>query len=89
MGIASLVLGIISLIFGIILGWIPFIGFIFPILAIVGLILGIVDTAKKSQTDDKKGISIAGLVTSAFAVIVTISMFFISGALSLVILSEM
>lgn len=65
MGIASLVLGIISLI----AGWIPFICFIAFVLAIIGLILGIVDTVKKNKTGDKKrGISIAGLIISAVAI---------------------
>ena len=65
MGVASLVLGIISLV----TGWIPFICFIAFILAIVGLILGIVDTIKKGKVPGaKKGISIAGLIISAVAI---------------------
>ena len=47
MGIASLILGIISLS----MGWIPFICFIMFALAIVGLILGAVDVAKKSKIE--------------------------------------
>lgn len=65
MGIASLVLGIIA----VVTGWIPFICFAAFIFAIVGLILGIVDTVKKNKTNDKKrGISIAGLIVSAIAI---------------------
>ena len=65
MGVASLVLGIIA----VITGWIPFICFLALILAIIGLILGIVDTAKKSKMNDsKRGISIAGLIVSALAI---------------------
>ena len=65
MGIASLILGIISLS----MGWIPFICFIMFALAIVGLILGAIDVAKKSKIDGgKKGIGIAGVVISALAI---------------------
>ena len=69
MGIASLILGIISLV----TGWIPFICFIMFALAIVGLILGAVDVAKKSKIEGgKKGIGIAGLVISALSIPVII-----------------
>lgn len=69
MGIASLILGIISLV----TGWIPFVCFIMLILAIIGLIFGIIDTLKKSKTQEaNKGISIAGMVVSALAVSVII-----------------
>ncbi len=65
MGVASLILGIIS----IVIGWIPFVCFFALILATIGLILGIVDTVKKNKTGDKKrGISIAGLIISAIAI---------------------
>lgn len=69
MGIASLILGIISLS----MGWIPFICFVMFALAIVGLILGAVDVAKKNKIEGgKKGIGIAGLVISALAIPVII-----------------
>ena len=73
MGVASLVLGIISFV----TGWIPFICLVSFILAVSGLILGIVDTIKKNKTgDNKKGISIAGLVLSAISIpIIIFSMF--------------
>lgn len=75
MGIASLVLGIISLV----LGWIPFVCFFVFILAVIGLVLGIVDTIKKNKTEDKKrGISIAGLIISAISIPVIIIMSFVS-----------
>lgn len=78
MGVASLVLGIIAFV----TGWIPFICLVSFILAVAGLILGIVDTIKKSKTgDNKKGISIAGLVLSAIAIpIIIFSMFVTLGA---------
>lgn len=68
MGVASLVLGIIS----VVTGWIPFMCFIAFALAIVGLILGIVDTVKKTKEDKKRGISIAGLIVSAIAIPIVI-----------------
>lgn len=75
MGVASLVLGIISLV----LGWIPFLCFFIFILAVIGLVLGIVDTIKKNKTNDKRrGISIAGLIVSAIAIPIIITMSFLS-----------
>lgn len=69
MGVASLILGIISLT----MGWIPFICFIMFALAIVGLILGAIDVHKKSKIEGgKKGLGIAGLVISAIAIPVII-----------------
>ena len=67
MGIASLILGIISLA----VGWIPFICFICLILAVIGLILGIVDTVKKNKAGipiNKTITSIVGLIISAIAI---------------------
>lgn len=81
MGIASFVLGIIS----ILMGWIPFLCFIMLMTAIIGLILGVIDTIKKSKTNDKnKGFSIAGLVTSAIA----IPIIFIMSIVSIAIIVE-
>lgn len=86
MGIAALVLGIIS----IIIGFIPLCGSIALLPAIIGLILGIVDTVQKSKKGEKKGVSIAGLVLSAIAVAVIIFWVFIfSAALSNVDVNEL
>ena len=68
MGIASMVIGIIALI----LGFVPLCGIIALVPAIVGLILGIVDTVKKSKVGAKKGMSIAGIVLCAISIIVII-----------------
>ena len=69
MGIAALVLGIVSLIFG----FIPLCGTWAIIHAIVGLILGIIDCVKQSKKEDgKKGKSIAGIVCSALAIVIII-----------------
>lgn len=64
MGIASLVLGIISLIMSLI----PGLGIFFCITAIIGIILGIISLCKKLD----KGKSIAGIITSAIAIIISI-----------------
>lgn len=76
MGIAALILGIISLI----IGFVPLCGSIALLPAIIGLILGIVDTVRKSKKGEKKGVSIAGLVLSAMATIVIVFWVFIFGA---------
>lgn len=64
MGIASLVLGIISLI----MSCIPIVGIFFCITAVMGIILGIISLCKKQE----KGKSIAGIVTSSLAIIIMI-----------------
>lgn len=71
MGIASLVLGIISVIGGII----PACNLFFTVPALVGLILGIVDAVKKGKTGEKKGMSIAGIVLNVIAFVVIIGMY--------------
>lgn len=76
MGVAALVLGIIS----IIIGFIPLCGSVAFIPALIGLILGIVDIVKKSKTEEKKGISIAGTILSGLAIIIILYWVFIVGA---------
>ena len=66
MGIASLVLGILSLL----ICWIPCVNYFAFIPAIVGLILGIVDTVQKSKKGENKGMSIAGIILTAIALVV-------------------
>lgn len=71
MGVASLVLGVISLI----IGWIPFIGFIAYITIIIGLILGIIGCVKKpaeGQPNNQKVPAIIGIVIGVIALIVRI-----------------
>ena len=65
MGVAALVLGIVS----IIIAWIPFCGSIAFVPAVIGLILGIVDTVQKSKKQEKKGLAIAGIVLNAIAIV--------------------
>lgn len=66
MGVASLVLGIIS----VIVGFIPLCGTWALVPAIVGLILGIVEAVKKSKAKEPKGKAIAGIVCSAIAIVI-------------------
>lgn len=73
MGVAALVLGIISLI----MSFIPVVGIFFSLLAIVSIILGIVSLCKKQD----KGKSIAGIITSSIAIIITIFYLFVIGGI--------
>ena len=85
MGIASLILGIISLT----TGWIPFICFIMFAIAIIGLILGAIDVSKKSKIEgSKRGVGIAGVVISALAIPVIIITSIVSIAAFAAVLNE-
>lgn len=68
MGVAALVLGIVSAI----AAFIPFCNTIAFVPAIVGLILGIVETVKKSKNKEPKGMGIAGIVLNTCAIILII-----------------
>ena len=76
MGVASLVLGILSLI----VSFVPCCGTLAIIPAIIALILGIVEVVKKSKAGQPKGMGIAGIVLSAISVIVIIVWFIVFGA---------
>ncbi len=65
MGIASMVIGIVSAI----LGFIPFCNYFAFIPAIVGLVLGIVEVVLKSKKKEPKGMSIAGIALNGAAII--------------------
>lgn len=80
MGVAALILGIISLV----IGFIPLCGAIAFMPAIIGLILGIVDIVLKKKKGEKIGMSIAGTVLSAIAVVVITFWVFIFGAAAIV-----
>lgn len=69
MGIASLVLGILSAI----IGFIPLCGMIALLPAFIGLILGIVDAVKKSKAGEPKGMAIAGIILSAISIVIIIA----------------
>ena len=76
MGVAALILGIVSIIVGII----PFCGAVAFVPAVIGLILGIVDTVQKNKNGEKKGMSIAGIVLNALAVLFIAFWIFVFGA---------
>ena len=65
MGVASLVLGIVS----VICGFIPLCNFFALIPAIVGLILGIVAAVGNKKKQQPNGMAIAGAIMSGIAII--------------------
>lgn len=79
MDVASLVLGIIS----IILGLIPLCGSVAFIPALVGLVLGIVTLVKKCKTPgEPKGMSIAGVALNSLSIIFIFFWIFVIAASS-------
>lgn len=66
MGTASLVIGIIAIIFG----FIPIINYFLLIPALLGLILGIIDIGIKVKQNKSRGESICGVVLNALAIFV-------------------
>ncbi len=68
MGIAALVIGIISMI----VGFIPFCNYFALIPAIIGLTLGIVDIVLKSKANQPKGSGIAGTVLCSISIVIII-----------------
>lgn len=66
MGVAALVLGIISFIFA----FIPCLGVYALVPAVLGLIFGIVGMIKSKKTGQGKGLSIAGFVLCILATVV-------------------
>ena len=84
MGIAALVLGIISLILaftgcGAWISWLT---------ALIGLILGIVAVVKGKKSGDKIGMGVAGIILSAIATIVTIVVIVFSFIIGVAALDE-
>ncbi len=68
MGIAALIIGIIS----IILGCIPFCNLFAIVPALVALVLGIIDWVKKKKNGEPKGKAIAGTICGAVALVVIV-----------------
>jgi lysylphosphatidylglycerol synthetase-like protein (DUF2156 family) len=67
--IAALVCGIV----GVVLSWIPFINFLAVILAIVAIITGVVGLRRAGPPEAPgKGMAIAGLITGAVALVVSV-----------------
>ena len=77
MAVASLVLGIISLI----VGFIPFCGAIALLPAIIALILGIVAIVQNKKKGQSVGMAVAGTVLSSIATLVILFWGFVLGAL--------
>ena len=76
MGVASLVLGIVS----VVISFIPVCGAWAVIPAVVGLVLGIIDWVKKSKASEPKGKAIAGAICSGVAIVIIIIEWAIIGA---------
>ena len=76
MAVASLVLGIISLI----IGFIPFCGAIAFIPALIAAILGIVAIVQNKKKGEKIGMAVAGTVLSIIAIVVMFFWFVVAGA---------
>lgn len=68
MGLVSLILGGVAFLFGVTIGWVPYVGFFFVFLALVGVILGIVGLIVKNKA---KGLAIAGTIVSGVALLAT------------------
>lgn len=66
MGIAAIIIGIISAI----LAFIPVCGVIAFLPAVVGIILGIVDVVQKGKKQLPKGIGIAGIILNVVAILI-------------------
>lgn len=76
MEVASLILGIISIIFS----FIPFVGMFAYLPAIISLILGIVSLAStKTREKNGKAMSLAGIVTSSISMVLAFIMIFVWG----------
>lgn len=76
MGVASLVLGIVTLI----IAFIPFCNTLSFIPSVVGLILGLVDMNKKKKEGQPRGMAIAGVILCLIALALVIVWVFIVGA---------
>ena len=73
MGTASLILGICS----VIIGMIPFCGTIAFLPAIIGLILGIIDFINKKQLNQPKTKALVGIILSTIAITLIIFWLFL------------
>jgi hypothetical protein len=69
MGIASMIIGIVSLV----IGFIPMCGFWAAAPAVVGLILGIVDLVLRSKRKQPRGKAIVGVILNPLAIIVIVA----------------
>lgn len=72
MAIASLVLGIVSLVFAVL---IPGLQFLAPIVGIIGIILGVVSRNNLKEANQPTGMATAGMVMSIIGTILGILMY--------------
>ncbi|MGN6273449.1 MAG: DUF4190 domain-containing protein [Protaetiibacter sp.] len=68
MGLISLIAGGLAFLLGVTAGWIPFVGFAFVFIALVGVVLGIVGLLAKNKG---KGLAIAGTIVSGIALLLS------------------
>lgn len=70
LSIAALVLGIVGIVGGTVLSWVPFIGIITFVCALLGIILGVKGRAKSVAVNGKaSGLATAGLVLGIIGVV--------------------
>jgi hypothetical protein len=67
-GLISLIAGGVAFLFGVTVGWIPYVGFAFVLIALVGVGLGIAGLIVKNKA---KGLAIAGTIVSGIALLLT------------------
>ncbi len=65
MGIASLVIGIVA----VVMSLIPCVGWLALLPAVVGLVLGVLEFNKKKKAEAPKGMSLAGIILNAVALV--------------------
>ena len=68
LGLVSLILGGLAFLLGVTFGWIPFVGFLPIVLAVIGVVLGIIGLTKKNKG---KGLAIAGTIVSGVALLIS------------------
>lgn len=74
MGIAALVLGIIS----IVISFVPVIGIVAFLPALIGVVLGTIDVIIRVKSKLKKGVSVTGLILSFLSILIMV-MWFVVG----------
>ena len=84
MGVASIVLGVIGLVICCTVILAP----LSILLAVIGLILGIVDFVKKKKKDEKRGSAIIGIAFSAISIVMSIIFSIVLGFVILCAIDE-
>jgi hypothetical protein len=76
MAVASMVLGIVALVFT----FIPVIGTIAPIIAIIGIVLGVMGKKQLAATGQPSGTATAGIAMSVVALVISLIFTIICGS---------